>query len=115
TGRSSAGVGPAPSAASGGPSAVRTSTWESDMPRYRASWQARYGSGGGRWEDYEPRYRYGWELAGRPEYRGRSWSDIESEARRGWEGRGDRWSWDEAREAAREAWEGETGMGRRTE
>ena len=105
TGRSSAGVGPVPSAATGGPTAVRTSTWEAEASRYRSAWQSRYGSSGGRWEEYEPRYRYGWELAGRPEYRGRSWAEIESEARRGWEGRYPGSTWDEVKETVRETWE----------
>ncbi len=82
-----------------------TERWEEVLPRYRTSWQQRFGSQGGRWEDYEPGYRYGWEMSSRPEYRDRSWAEIEPELRRDWETRHRDKPWDRAADAVRDAWE----------
>jgi uncharacterized protein (TIGR02271 family) len=83
-------------------------SWEQAMPRYRQSWQKRYGSAAARWEDVEPVYRYGHELRGQPAYRGRRWDDVEPEFRRGWEQRYPNTPWDRAREGIRDAWEDAT-------
>jgi hypothetical protein len=79
--------------------------WEDEMPRYRSTWQRRYGTSGERWEDHEPSYRYGWERSSDPRYQGRAWSEVEPEFRRDWESRHPDTPWERAGEAIRDAWE----------
>jgi hypothetical protein len=68
-----------------GTAGTATSRWEDEMPRYRTSWEQRYGTTGDSWDRHELLYRYGWERAHDPRYHGRSWSEVEPELRRDWE------------------------------
>ena len=94
-------------------SATGATSWDEAMPRYRQSWQQRYGTTGGDWSAYEPRYRYGWEMANRPEYRGRSWDEAEPELRRDYEGRGGGSAWEDVKDSVRDAWDSVTGRSTR--
>jgi hypothetical protein len=92
-----------------------TARWEDVMPRYRTSWERRFGMQGGSWEQSEPYYRYGWEMRSRPENRYRSWAEVESDLRRDWESTHHDTPWERAADAIRDAWENvtETVTGRR--
>ena len=85
-------------------------TWDTEMPRFRSSWQTRYGSTGGRWEDYEPSYHYGYDMASDPRYRGRTWSEVEPDLRRDYEARYPGSAWERFKESVREAWDSVTGQ-----
>jgi uncharacterized protein (TIGR02271 family) len=94
-----------------------TSGWNTVSPRYRQSWQARYGSGGGRWEEFEPGYRYGYEMGSDPRYLNRDWSQAEPELRRdysSWAQRSgyqtDANAWDRFKMQVREAWDDRRGQ-----
>jgi hypothetical protein len=76
---------------------------------FRTDWQNSYGSLGGRYEDYEPSYRYGYELAGNPQYRGKSWNAVESDIQRDWTSRYPQNAWDRFKNSIRYAWERGTG------
>jgi hypothetical protein len=82
-----------------------STTWETDMPRYRSRWESAFGSGGGRWEDDESAYRYGYDMRSQPEYTGRSWTDVEPTFRRDWESRYPNEPWDRVRMFIRDVWE----------
>jgi len=98
---------------SGAESPAGTRSWDEEMPRFRSSWQQRYGATGGDWSSAEPRYRYGWEMANRPDYRGRGWQEAEPELRRDYEGRYGDSTWDEAKDSVRDAWESLSGRAAR--
>jgi len=103
----------------GGMSGTGTGTWDTVSPRYRQTWQTRYGTSGGRWEDYEPGYRYGYEMAADPRYQNRDWAQVEAEMGRDygtWAQRSgykaDPNAWDRFKMQVHEAWDDRRGMRR---
>jgi len=78
--------------------------WEDVAPRYRSSWQSRYGSSGNRWEDSEPAYRYGYEMHNDPRYQGRNFDEVEGDLQKDWAQRYPSNPWDKAKAYVRETW-----------
>ncbi|HEY7065082.1 MAG TPA: hypothetical protein VII06_26640 [Chloroflexota bacterium] len=87
------------------PSRPATGRWEDAMPRYRASWEQRFGSQGESWEADEPCYRYAWEMRQNPQYRDRPWPAAEPELRQDWEQRHPDTPWERVADKMRDAWE----------
>jgi uncharacterized protein (TIGR02271 family) len=85
-------------------SGTGTRRWEEEAPRYRTTWEQRYGNRGGRWEEHETAYRTGWEAANDTRYANRGWEDVEPHVRRDWESQNRRPPWSEAAEHVRDAW-----------
>jgi hypothetical protein len=82
-----------------------TSRWEDEVPRYRASWDRRFGSQGERWEADEPYYRYAWEMRQNPRYHDQPWPTAEPSLRQDWEGRHPETPWERVADKVRDAWE----------
>ena len=78
--------------------------WDTVAPRYRNTWQQRYGTSGGRWEDYEPAYRYGYEMRDDPRYQGRSFDEVEGDLEKDWAMRNPTSPWEKAKASVREPW-----------
>jgi hypothetical protein len=84
-------------------------SWDDAMPRFRTSFQDRYGPSGQSWSEYEPRYRFGYDMYNDPRYRGRSFDEVEPELRQDWEGRHYGSAWDDVKASVRDAWDSLTG------
>ena len=84
---------------------VNVDEWRMYESRFRADFQERFRTTGGRWEDYQDIYRYGFSAGHHPHYSNARWEDIREDVRRDYEQRYQDGRWSEHEEMIRHAWE----------
>ncbi|MCU1295087.1 MAG: hypothetical protein JWP08_3937 [Bryobacterales bacterium] len=91
------------------PGGATAGAGSSDDADFRRDFDTRYGASGAGYDTYAPAYRYGSEMAGNPQYRGKSFAEAENDLRSDYGRRYPNSTWDKMKDSVRYGWDRVTG------